>query len=39
LTHGAELFVARYLRIDSVELPEIDLLDTELLETAFGLRN
>jgi len=27
--HGAELFVARYSRIGSMELPEIDLLDAE----------
>ena len=37
--HGAELFVARYSRIDSMELPEIDLLDAELPEAAFGLCN
>jgi hypothetical protein len=39
LTHGAELFVARHARIDPMKLPEIDLLDTELPETALGLRN
>ncbi len=37
--HGAELFVARYSRIDSMELPEIDLVDAELPEAAFGLCN
>jgi hypothetical protein len=37
--HGAELFVARDSRIDSMELPEIDLLDAELPEAAFGLFN
>src|SRR5215813_9876504 len=37
--HRAELFVARHSRIDPMKLPQIDLLDAELLETAFGLRN
>src|SRR5258708_33600732 len=39
LTHGAELFVARHVRVDAMKLPEIDLLDAELPETALGLRN
>ena len=37
--HSAELFVARDSRIDSMELPEIDLLDAESPEAAFGLCN
>src|SRR5206468_4626151 len=34
-----ELFVARHSQIDPMELPEIDLLDSELPETPFGLRD
>ena len=38
-THGTELFVARHARVDAMKLPEVDLLDAELPETALGLRN
>jgi hypothetical protein len=38
-THGTELFVARYCWVDAMKLPEIDLLDAELPETALGLRD
>src|ERR1700741_4479987 len=37
LTHRAELFVARHLRIDAMKLPEIDMLNAESFETALGL--
>ena len=33
------LFVARHARVDPMKLPESDLLDAELPETALGLRN
>src|SRR6187200_3549144 len=39
LTDGAELFVSRHARVDAMKLPEIDLFDAELPETALGLRN
>src|ERR1700722_12770195 len=31
LTHGAELFLTRHVRIDAMKLPKIDLIDAELL--------
>src|SRR5262245_14293477 len=37
LPNSAELLVGRYSRIDSMQLPEIDPFDAELLETPFGL--
>src|SRR5258705_9867138 len=39
LAHGAELFIARHVGVDAMQLPQIDLLDPELPEAALGLRN
>src|SRR5712664_3508841 len=35
--HGVELFLARYLRINPVQLPQADALDAELAPTLYAL--